>query len=249
MSIPTVSLDETTPAGSEYIRDGDNRIREYKTQNREIMEVDHKYESSGQDADMGKHSQVSLIEAADIGTGAEGLPILGAQTADGKAELCFTDEDDNDVQMTKSGHINYEEVQNVSDEAKAAIIAWLYPVGSIYISTLSTNPGTLLGTGTWAAFGAGKVLVGLNAADSDFNEAEETGGAKTHTLTSDEVPATTVDIVGRESGSSGSACVAAHTVNDGTPHTIEDAGTVQGGAGAHNNLQPYIVVYMWKRTA
>ena len=51
MTIPTVSISETTPAGSEALNLGDNRIREYKTQNREILEVNHVYPSSGQDAD------------------------------------------------------------------------------------------------------------------------------------------------------------------------------------------------------
>ena len=54
-----------------------------------------------------------------------------------------------------------------------------YPVGSIYMNaTVATNPATLLGFGTWVAFGAGKVPVGLNAADSDFNTVEGTGGSK-----------------------------------------------------------------------
>lgn len=60
----------------------------------------------------------------------------------------------------------------------ATIIDTLYPVGALYTSTLSTNPATLLGRGTWAAFGAGKVLVGRDANDTDFDVAEETGGAK-----------------------------------------------------------------------
>ena len=66
----------------------------------------------------------------------------------------------------------------------------VYPVGSIYINaSVSTNPGTLLGFGTWTAFGAGRVPVGINDSDSDFNEAEETGGSKTHTLTEAEITA------------------------------------------------------------
>jgi len=67
------------------------------------IDQDHDFTTGG--TQTGKHDQVSLIEAADIGTGAEGLPILGAQTASGKAELVFTDEDDNDVQITSGGSI------------------------------------------------------------------------------------------------------------------------------------------------
>jgi hypothetical protein len=105
MTIPTTAIDETAPAGSQKVNLGDNRIREYKVQNREILEVDHVYPSSGQDADNGKHKKVSLIEQADLGTGAEGKPILGAQTVGGKAELVFTDEDDNDIPLTSGGKL------------------------------------------------------------------------------------------------------------------------------------------------
>ncbi len=54
-----------------------------------------------------------------------------------------------------------------------------FPVGSVFIAVVATNPATLLGYGTWAAFGAGRVMVGFNGADTDFDTAEETGGAKT----------------------------------------------------------------------
>ena len=64
----------------------------------------------------------------------------------------------------------------------ATVIDTLYPVGALYVSTLATNPATLLGRGTWAAFGAGRTLVGFNAADTDFDAAEETGGAKTRAI-------------------------------------------------------------------
>jgi hypothetical protein len=71
-------------------------------------------------------------------------------------------------------------------------LQFAYPVGSIYINaTNATNPGTLLGFGTWVAFGAGRVMVGFNASDPLFDSAEETGGSKnstvvehTHTFTS-----------------------------------------------------------------
>lgn len=63
----------------------------------------------------------------------------------------------------------------------AHLIGVMYPVGSIYTSIVSTNPATLFGIGTWVAFGAGRVLVSLNGADTDFDVVEETGGAKTIT--------------------------------------------------------------------
>lgn len=59
----------------------------------------------------------------------------------------------------------------------------IYPVGSLCITTVSTNPGTEFGFGTWTAFGAGKVLVGLDSADTDFDTVEETGGVKDVTTT------------------------------------------------------------------
>jgi hypothetical protein len=62
------------------------------------------------------------------------------------------------------------------------VIDALYPVGSLYVSTLSTNPGTLLGRGTWAAHGAGRVLVGHDSGDADFDAEGKTGGAKTKAI-------------------------------------------------------------------
>lgn len=57
-----------------------------------------------------------------------------------------------------------------------------FPVGSVFIAVVSTNPGTLLGYGTWSAFGTGRMLIGIDSGDTDFDVVEETGGAKTHTL-------------------------------------------------------------------
>tara|TARA_R110000787_G_scaffold104840_1_gene212183 strand:- start:4536 stop:5126 length:591 start_codon:yes stop_codon:yes gene_type:complete len=109
---------------------------------------------------------------------------------------------------------------------RTAIIQAIYPVGSLYVSTLATNPNTLLGFGTWVAFGAGKVLVSQDVADASFDVLEETGGSKdiataTHTHT---VTATT----GTDSLTTGTATVAT--------------------GGVNTNVQPYVVVKMWKRT-
>lgn len=69
------------------------------------------------------------------------------------------------------------------DDGADGDVSACWPVGSVFLSVVSTNPGTLLGFGTWAAFGAGRMLVGFNAADTDFDTVEETGGVKTVTLT------------------------------------------------------------------
>ncbi len=132
------------------------------------------------------------------------------------------------------------------------VLQTIYPVGSVYINaTNPTNAGTLLGFGTWEAFGSGRVPVGINASDTDFDTAEETGGSKTHTLTVAEMPSHQHMTGSNDSG----------TGTGGAPGNMEltrDYGTGNGpdvdtsntgGGGAHNNLQPYIVVYMWKRTA
>lgn len=214
-----------------------------------------------------------------------------------------------------------------------------FPVGSIFVATVSTNPATLLGYGTWSAFGAGKVLIGRDAGDTDFDTAEETGGAKTkaisahsgaavadhaahthsvtsnvavgdhasHTHTYTDVPnhthpvnvtdpghvhavstGTTDGSVGRvDSASSAQAAtfntnsattgitattsnpsggvasgttagpsatlthsVTNNAVTSGNPSaTLSHSVTQPGDHAALNVVQPYIVVYMWKRTA
>jgi hypothetical protein len=146
----------------------------------------------------------------------------------------------------------------------ALTMSQVYPVGSIYISVVSTNPATLLGVGTWVAFGTGRTLVGIDAGQTEFDTVEETGGAKTHTLLEAEIPSHTHTITdpghahtqttsatdgasGRADSSSGGATYnnVANINSNTTGITINNT----GGGGAHNNLQPYIVVYMWKRTA
>jgi hypothetical protein len=154
-------------------------------------------------------------------------------------------------------------VQDVADAVKAA----LFPVGSIYVNaTNSTNPGTLLGFGTWTAFGAGRVMVGLNASDSSFDTAEETGGSKdsvvvshTHTATTTAtdsghihaVPEST-QLLNSGNGFATGVTATARTVNSQTGYANISATTTvasTGSSGTNANLQPYIVVYMWKRVS
>jgi hypothetical protein len=129
----------------------------------------------------------------------------------------------------------------------------IYPVGAIYMSVVSTSPATLFG-GTWAAWGAGRVPVGIDAADADFDTVEETGGAKTHTLAMTEIPShyfalndARASTLYGTTATMGSTTPQTYALGGGTGQNI--ATNTLGGGQAHNNLQPYIVCYMWKRTA
>ena len=125
-----------------------------------------------------------------------------------------------------------------------ALMPW--PVGSIFISVVSTNPATLLGFGTWAAFGTGCFLVGIDPGDTDFDTAEETGGAKTHKHS--------VDVGNTTSGASSDNGLADNN-GDGTTFSVatglatHDVDPAAVDSEEKSNVPPYIVVYMWKRTA
>ena len=151
-----------------------------------------------------------------------------------------------------------------------AAIALLYPVGSVYTNaTVSTNPATLLGFGTWTAFGAGRVMVGFDSGNSLFDAAEETGGsADAITVSHTHTATTTSTDSGHSHGSTvGSGFISnggseqlagGNNLNFGRPNTtatatasISSTTTVAsaGSSGTNANYQPYITVYAWKRTA
>lgn len=149
-----------------------------------------------------------------------------------------------------------------------AALQAVYPIGSIYINAgVTTNPATLLGFGTWVAFGAGRVPVGLNGADPLFDALEETGGSKDATLVSHShtfsgttatngahVHAYYHEAIAASSGGSqltprGSGG-SYNTSSAGThDHTYSGTTSTQGSSATNANLPPYITVAMWKRTA
>ena len=163
--------------------------------------------------------------------------------------------------------------ENLNDPIvkKSELIDLIYPVGSIYMSVDPTNPHELIG-GTWVAWGEGKVPVGVDPLDTDFKDAENTGGEKKHLLEQSEMPEHTHRYCVHHRVSDGNA-YALHlpteqgawlrNVAKGTdeyslqPETRVEPGAnsgyfnilATGGSIAHNNLQPYITCYMWKRTA
>ena len=141
---------------------------------------------------------------------------------------------------------------NTTQVATTAFVQaqYAYPVGAIFTTTVAyANSAAVvaaIGGTTWTAFGAGKVLVGVDASDTDFDTVEETGGAKTHTLTISEMPAHTHSYDRQVTSTD------ALSIHDIVRTTGGNSGSTTGSTGggtAHNNLQPYITVYMWKRTA
>lgn len=161
---------------------------------------------------------------------------------------------------------------------KTSILNWIYPVGSIYMSTNSTNPKDFLG-GTWEAWGKGRVPVGVDLSDTDFNDAGKMGGEKTHYLSVSEMPSHnhegTYDYLNSETTGkpddngqySQTKYSVKYDVTQGGMRYVETSSGMilpiplsnaiesehgvcpNGGSQAHNNLQPYITCYMWKRTA
>ena len=147
-----------------------------------------------------------------------------------------------------------------------AAIALLYPVGSVYTNaSVSTNPGTLLGFGTWTAFGAGRVMVGFNSSNALFDSAEETGGSAdaivvshTHTATSTVTDPghshtyTRYSAMQIQSGSATPCWTGTSTQSTNAVTTGITVGTTvasTGSSATNANYQPYITVYIWKRTA
>jgi hypothetical protein len=137
----------------------------------------------------------------------------------------------------------------------------LYPVGSIYTNaTDDTDPGTLLGFGTWTAFGAGRVMVGFDSGNPLFDTAEETGGSANAINVSHTHTATVTDpghnhnyyrAVSKASYDPGGEAWTSESFQATSTATtgITVSNSTEGSSGTNANYQPYITVYMWKRTA
>jgi microcystin-dependent protein len=154
------------------------------------------------------------------------------------------------------------------------LINIIYPVGSIYTSTISTNPNTLFGIGTWIAYGEGRVLVG-KASTGTFTTPGATGGAETVTLQDyqsglpahshpitdpshvhsfsdayfSETPGGSGWLGSHSSDYDNGPVYFTHNTNGATTGISINNNTPRNASEAHTNLQPYVVVYMWRRTA
>lgn len=162
-----------------------------------------------------------------------------------------------------------------------AFLTEAFPINSIFLSVVSTNPNTLLGYGTWSQIAGGRTLIGQADGDSDFDVPEETGGAKTATIAQANLPnistgagtahthtqdAHTHNFLPRSATTGSVSSIVTGTLDTSStisgsnqPHIQNATATNQnesahthslGGSGtALNIMNPYLVVYIWKRTA
>ena len=204
---------------------------------------------------------LKILKGTEINTEFANIAIAVATKAD-TASPTFTG---TPAAPTASANNNSTQLATTAyiDSAITAVKTALFPVGTIYTAIVSTNPGTLLGFGTWTAFGAGRVLVGFNSANALFDTAEETGGSAdavvvshTHTFTGTALAphAHTYEqdtTGGALSGQDTAGLFSRTTVNTSSVSGGTPAGTnsTEGVSGTNANYQPYTTVYMWKRTA
>lgn len=174
----------------------------------------------------------------DVRKGGKGIAFGKVAEADNLADFNFKTRFRNSIELKTPNGIK-------------SFLDAVYPVGSIYMSVKSTNPGTLFG-GTWVAIAQGRTLVGVNTSDNDFKTPEKTGGEKTHKLTIAEMPSHS-HTIGTQN-----LWKQAPTYGNINPGATEGANqadiqpnqtNVRGNNQPHNNLQPYFCVYIFKRTA
>lgn len=151
--------------------------------------------------------------------------------------------------------VTKKELSSVTKTVKQLYLI-MHPIGSIIFTTSSINPGVTFG-GTWIEWGKGRVPVGVNTADIEFNEVEKIGGKKEQVLRA------SIGAVSADKGTIGYAPTSAtpnHNVYNGviwgnrgdtsTPRPATHATEVwQDNGQGPTTLQPYITCYMWKRTA
>lgn len=148
---------------------------------------------------------------------------------------------------TQKSSVGVNCLPSQSDVLQLGESAWLtaqgaYPVGAIYLSVTDANPAALFG-GTWERIG-GRFLLG---ADTTYT-AGSTGGEAVHTLTADEMPKHNHDVDNLNASGNATPFMTVQAQNKrgfgGNVQTM-----YAGGGKAHNNMPPYLAVYMWKRTA
>ena len=238
------SLNSSNPTATDAVSEGDDHLRLIKSTVKATF-------PNLSNAVTSTHTELNLLDGVTANT-TELNYVVVATLGTAEASKAVTADANKDI----TGIRNLTITGALSAGSGLITLADVYPVGSIYINAaVATNPGTLLGFGTWAAFGAGRVMVGIDASQTEFDTLGEESGSKTHQLTEAELPSHFhfsgygADATPRH-GTTGSLS-SVRIDNDGNAfNSTSAAHTSSVGSGtAHNNLQPYIVVYMWRRTA
>lgn len=149
--------------------------------------------------------------------------------------------------------VNMEDAGITKAKLAAEVFESLYPVGSQYVNyTDNTNPATLLGFGVWQAV-AGRVTVGYDAAQTEFNAAEKTGGVKNHTHTLSDAGQAQIGLgssalVWRGVSTPSFAGQKQMTPTANTSFSFAQGAALRGSTDA-GEMPPYIVAYVWKRVS
>jgi len=267
-----VIFTEGTGSGSGVI-DGFSKIdlgSNAKISNKEIVSIDGTQTLTNKSIDSDNNTITNIVNA-DIKSSA-GLEFSKMENLTASRALVSDSNGDVSVSAVTATELGYLDGVTSAIQTQLNNIADIaHPIGSIFqtVHNYADSAAVVAAIGgtTWVRFAEGKVMVGYDASDTDFDTSEETGGAKTHTLTEAELPAHRHFLfrnvgVGNI-GDTTASLSAAHFYADGsqsyrirkssaTNAFLEPDITLSGQTGsgsAHNNLQPYVVVYMWKRTA
>lgn len=157
------------------------------------------------------------------------------------------------------GAVAFDEDVPASYQAlRKAIINLAVPVGVVRVFANGTDPNSIYPGTTWVRYGAGRVVVGLDASDPDFDALGETGGLKDVTLSLAQIP-THQHMLPLANGGGATTAAPYGTATDES-HNVENPNAAsvttqryldspEGGGGSHENMPPYIVAAMWTRTA
>lgn len=155
--------------------------------------------------------------------------------------------------LINASSILYEGGGSILEDYLNELFLKVYPVGTIYTSTSDINPTEYFG-GTWEIYGSGRCLVGVDTTQTEFNSVKKTGGSKSVTLNINQIPSHYHNMVDRgrlvywDSGLNQMGDLN-HNGNKPVQTTWNTRTANSGGGQAHTNLQPYITVYFWRRTA
>jgi len=159
--------------------------------------------------------------------------------------------------MSNEGTLDHGGLLGLADDDHPQYIKEAFPVGSVFLSVVATNPATLLGYGTWSQIAAGRMLVGIDSGDTDFDTVEKTGGAKTKDLEHKHV--SPLAYWASNAGKFGYTAIASYSTATGSISWVQRAAvesrsirrlyTALAGSATQDVMNPYFVVYIWKRTA